>query len=111
MSLFGSNDGHVMRNYFNQINNKLDKIIMKQSELAANLEGVSSQLSKAKDEILAELDKLRASDPDLSPEGIAAVQKLGNIAQALDDVIADAPPPVEPPVEPEPVEPPPVEPA
>lgn len=104
MSLFGSYDGKVMGDYFRTINLKLDKLLMKQSELAAKLESVSSQLTKAKDEIMAELDALRAADPDLSEEGIAAVQKLANIAQALDNVIADVNPDVDP-------ETPPVEPA
>ena len=90
MNIFGVDRA---KDYFNTLNQKLDQIIVKQSELAGSLEKVSTQLSKAKDEIMAELDKLRSSDPDLSPEGVEAVQKLGNIAQALDDVIKDQPAP------------------
>lgn len=115
MSLFGhQRDFQIINQKLNTLIILSEKLIMKQSELAAKLEEVSTQLHKAKEEIMAELDALRASDPDLSPEGVAAVQKLGNIAQALDDVIADKPEPSpeEPPVDPfPPVEPSPEEPA
>lgn len=74
------------------LNLKLEKILMKQSELAAALEAVKNQLSKAKDEILAEIEKLKSSDPDISPEGVAAIENLQAIGQALDDVVADVPP-------------------
>ena len=80
------------REIFNQLNQKLDHIIMKQSEATSKLESALQTFKKAKDEIMAELDKLRASDPDLSPEGTAAVQNLGNIAQAFDAIIADQQP-------------------
>lgn len=104
MSMFGGGPSkNEVHNYFQTINQKLDrildnqkKIIMKQSELAAALTSVKDQLTKAKDEILAKIAALQTSDPDISPEGQAALDSLKAIAQALDDVVEDVPPPVEP---------------
>lgn len=65
---------------------------MTSAENAAS--AVADQLGKAKGEIdgvIAELQNQSVSD--------ATVQRLQNIAQALDDVVPDAPPVEEPPVE------------
>lgn len=72
------------------INHKRQKkIAMTQEELKSALSGVADKLNKAKDEILAAL----ATAGNTSPEVDAAVGKLGEIAQSLDDIVPDAPTP------------------
>lgn len=84
------------------INRKLDKLIMKVSELVAALETVRVQLKKSSDEILKKIADLSAGDPDLSPETLAKLAELKADVQALDDIVPDAVPTPDPAPEPEP---------
>jgi uncharacterized phage infection (PIP) family protein YhgE len=72
------------------INNKLDQIIMKVSELQGVVTQVKDQLAKAADEITAKIAQLQSTDPDISPEGQAVIDELKAKAQALDDIVPDA---------------------
>ena len=74
------------------IKHQLNSIEMKVSELAATLNTVKDTLSKAKAEILAKIEALSSSDPDISPEGQQAIEQLKAVATALDDVVPDATP-------------------
>jgi len=90
MSMFGPSSSD-----FKTLNLKLDKLIMKVSELAAVLEAVRSQIKKASTEIMAKIEALSSSDPDLSPEALAALSDIKASAKALDDIVPDAVPPIE----------------
>lgn len=73
---------------------------MKLSELPAAVAGVSAQLTKAQDEILAKIAALEAAlvDVELPAEAIDAINSLRGQAQVLDDIVPDVVP------EPEPIE-------
>lgn len=73
---------------------------MKLSELPAAVAGVSAQLTKAQDEILAKIAALEAAlvDVELPVEAIDAINSLRGQAQVLDDIVPDVVP------EPEPIE-------
>lgn len=73
---------------------------MKLSELPAAVAGVSAQLTKAQDEILAKIAALEAAlvDIELPVEAIDAINSLRGQAQVLDDIVPDVVP------EPEPIE-------
>jgi len=73
---------------------------MKLSELPAAVAGVSAQLTKAQDEILAKIAALEAAlvDVELPVEAINAINSLRGQAQVLDDIVPDVVP------EPEPIE-------
>lgn len=77
-------------NYRHQLTiiKKQKQIQMNQEELKTALSGVATTLNKAKDEILNAL----ANSGNTSPEVDAAVQALGDVAQALDNIVPDAPP-------------------
>lgn len=62
---------------------------MKLSDLSGSLNEVGDQLEKAQAEILDALTKLSESDPDISPEGQEAINRLKSAAQRLDDIIPD----------------------
>jgi hypothetical protein len=73
------------------------RIEMKLEELSAQLLSVSSQMAKAKDEILtriAELEAAVGNAGELPPEVVDAVNAVIGAAQQLDDIVPDAPPPV-----------------
>lgn len=72
-----------------------ERIMMKVSEIQAQLDAVGAQLTKAKDEILAKIAALEAAlgDADVPAEAEAALEALKAQAQALDDIVPDAPPP------------------
>jgi hypothetical protein len=76
------------------------KLIMtKVSELAAALGAVADRVTKAQTEILAEIETLKGqigADADLSPEAQASLDRLTGLAQALDDINVDVPPPTTP---------------
>ena len=80
-----------------QINTKLDTIVMKLSEAEQIIVEGAKKLGEAQTEILAKLAELEATDPDISPEGTAAVESIRTIATALADIVPNTPP-VEPPV-------------
>ncbi len=67
---------------------------MNQSDEAVVVQGIVTQLSKAKDEIIgriqALIDAAQASDV-VSPELQAAIDAAAGVAQQLDDIVPDAP--------------------
>ncbi len=67
--------------------------MMKLSEAIALLTSVDAQMEKAKTEILQKIADLEASlaDVELPPEAQAIVNDLRVKAQALDDIVPDAP--------------------
>ena len=72
-----------------KINQKLDIIMATQAEAAAKLTAAADKLSKAQAEILAEIDELKASGVELTPEVLAAVDRIEQLATALDEIVAD----------------------
>lgn len=82
-----------------EIQTTLKEISMTGQEALAAIQAVGTQLTKAKDEIIKKISDLEAalSNANLSPEAEAALADLKTQAQALDDVVADVPPPDEPP--------------
>lgn len=66
---------------------------MKLSELAAALTTVGDQVTKAKDEIVAKITALEASlsDVEIPAEAQTNLDALKALAQALDDIVPDAP--------------------
>lgn len=62
---------------------------MTNEELKTKLSDIGAQLNKAKDEIIAALAAAGVVDPAIE----AAVNQIGNTAQALDDLNPDAPTP------------------
>lgn len=79
------------------IKSKLNYIMAKQSELAAQIADFTAQLGKAKDEILAKVAALEAQigtgSDEVTPELQAAVDNLKSAVQTLDDIVPDAPAP------------------
>jgi hypothetical protein len=77
------------------INKQLEKIIMTGDEALAAIQGIGTQLTKAKDEIVAKIAELTAAlaNANISPAAEAALADLKAQAQALDDVVADVTPP------------------
>jgi len=65
---------------------------MKLSELTTAIAGVSVQLTKAQDEILAKIAalELALTDVDLSIEAADAIEALRSQTQSLDDIVPDA---------------------
>ena len=81
-----------------EIKTTLKEISMTGAEALAAIQAIGTQLTKAKDEIVAKIAQLEAAtaNANLSPEAEAALADLKNQAQALDDVVPDAtsePPP------------------
>jgi len=75
---------------------------MKLSELTTAVAGVSAQLVKVRDEILAKIAALEAAlaDVELPEDAVAAFNALRNNVQVLDDIMPDVvEAPVEPPTE------------
>jgi hypothetical protein len=74
-----------------EIQKTLKEIAMTGAEALAAIQAVGTQLTKAKDEILAKIAQLEASlaNANLSPEAEAALADLKTQAQALDDVVPD----------------------
>ena len=66
------------------------------NELAAKLEAVNAQLTKASQEIVAQVAALEAalSNTVLTAEAETALENLSNLATLLDDLNPDAEPPV-----------------
>jgi len=56
-----------------------------QAEVIARLDGLSNQLTKATEEIVAAV----GNTPEASPELVAAVDRLQTLTQALDDLNPD----------------------
>ena len=66
----------------------------KVSEVEGLVVGVTEQLAKASGEILDAIAKLQAAlaDAELPDGAVAALADLSAKAQALDDIVPDAPP-------------------
>jgi archaellum component FlaC len=77
----------------------LGRIMTKVNELAEKLNVINAQLHKASAEIIGQINALQdaLTDVELPQEAIDAMNELESIAQALDDLNPDAPPPVEDP--------------
>lgn len=69
------------------------RIDMKLSEALAAVGELEASLDEASTEILAELEKLRTTDPDLSAEGAALIERVRGKARGLADIIPNAEPP------------------
>ena len=67
-----------------QINRKAKVVMAKLSELATILKNFGDQLEKA-------LTELKNTDPDISPEGQAQLDRIAAAAKALDDITPDQP--------------------
>ena len=69
-----------------------EELLMKLSELTTAIAGVSAQLTKAQDEILAKIAalELALTDVDLPIEAADAIEALRSQTQALDDIVPDA---------------------
>lgn len=78
------------------INAKLQTINMNITEAIQQIKDAKEKLDKAKKEILEKIQSLIDVAGTLTPEQEDAVADLTTAAQALDDVVPDAPP-VEPP--------------
>jgi ElaB/YqjD/DUF883 family membrane-anchored ribosome-binding protein len=78
---------------------EVKEIIMKLDEVIAQVSAISSQLSRARAEILDRIQKLQDAMGDLTPEQVAAIDQLKAAAASIDDI---APPIEEPAPEPEP---------
>lgn len=69
-----------------------EELLMKLSELTTAIAGVSVQLTKAQDEILAKIAalELALTDVDLPIEAADAIEALRSQTQSLDDIVPDA---------------------
>jgi len=74
---------------FDEINRKLDTLLMTNEELAQQLDNLAAQLNKALTEILAEISSL-GTVPQSVVDKLTAAQ---GVAQQLDDLNPDQPPP------------------
>lgn len=63
----------------------------KVTELATKIDAVSDKLGKASGEILSEIATLRSAAGELPADAEASLARLESMAQALDDIIPDAP--------------------
>ena len=77
---------HTLNVYYNP-----KEILMKLSELTTAISGVSTQLTKAQDEILSRINALENAlvDVDLPEEAVSAIEALRTQTQALDDIVPD----------------------
>ena len=88
-------------NKANQINRKINKMAESQIQLADDLNKLSDQIKKIGTETSATLQKVSdleaalASAGNVTPEVQAALDALKVQAQATDDLVPDAPAPVE----------------
>lgn len=76
------------------LNLKIDTIMAEQTQLAAQMREVSTQLAKVRDEILAKVAELEAAldaADDVSPEVQEAFDALKAQVQGLDDINPDEP--------------------
>lgn len=81
-------------NEFHSLIKKVDHIVTTQTELAAQLTALKDQLSKASGEITAKIAALEDAVNNagsVTPEVEAALADAKAAAQALDDIVPDAP--------------------
>ena len=91
-----------------RLEQELEEINMKLSELAAAITEVSEQLAKAQVEIMTKIEELEAAlaDIELPQDAQDAIAALKEQAQRLDDVVPEVLPTPEPAPEPTPEPPP-----
>ena len=84
-----------LRQEIKELGKEVKNMSTKLSELAAAIVAVNNGLDKAKTEILAKIAELEDSlqDVEIPAEAQAAIDDLRVKAQALDDIVPDAPPP------------------
>jgi hypothetical protein len=72
-----------------------EELMMRLNELTIALNALSAQLTKATGEILAKIEALEAAlaDAEIPDAAIALLDELKDKAQALDDIVPDAPEP------------------
>ena len=70
------------------------EILMKLSELTTAISGVSTQLTKAQNEILSRINALENAlvDVELPEDAVSAIEALRTQTQALDDIVPDVVP-------------------
>ena len=80
---------HTLNVYYNP-----KEILMKLSELTTAISGVSTQLTKAQNEILSRINALENAlvDVELPEEAVSAIDALRTQTQALDDIVPDVVP-------------------
>ena len=81
-----------------------EDLLMKLNELAAQLNGLATQLDKATVEILTKIGELETAlvDTEIPDEAAVMIEELKARAKALDDIVPDVvpeEPPVDPPIE------------
>ena len=78
----------------------IERIIMKEQELAQQLTNLTAQLQKANTEIQAKITALTdaVNNADVPQAVTDALSGLTASAQVLDDIVPDAAPPIVPPV-------------
>ena len=102
ISVHVHNDFGSLLESFLSIHQKLDKIMSTQTELAAQVQAISAQVSKIGEESKVTLQKVidletaLANQDNVSPELQAAVDALKKQVQVVDDLVADAPPAEQP---------------
>jgi len=86
--------GGMSNKQFKVLNFKIDQMAKQQSEAAQELRDLRGQLSKANVEIQAKIQALidAAANDTVSDELQTAIDDLKPAAQALDDIVPDAPP-------------------
>mgnify|MGYP003555117131 CR=1 FL=1 len=99
--MFGDTHTHTHYHYHGdeEIKHLLKKILMNQTELAAELEAVKIQSQKTNAEInrkLVELQTAIEAQGNVSPEVEAKLAELKAVTQANDDLIVDEPTTEEP---------------
>jgi uncharacterized phage infection (PIP) family protein YhgE len=81
------------------INRKLNQIMATQAEAAAQLQGISAELTKVAAETQTLLDNVKALQDaataagNVSPELQAAIDQVAAQAKTVDDLVPDAPAP------------------
>lgn len=91
------NDFGPLLESFLSIHQKLEKIMSTQTEFAAQVQAISTQVAKIGEESKITLQKVidleaaLANQDNVSPELQAAVDELKQQVQVVDDLVADAP--------------------
>lgn len=74
-----------------EIKTLANAILMKQSEFNAKVLEFTPKVIRVLAEIKAEIEKLKASDPDVSPEGATAIGNMDTALSGLDDLAPELP--------------------
>lgn len=73
-----------------------NRIIMKASEVAENVNAAITTIRKGTDEVLGKIKALsdQLADAELPADAVTALENLKTAAKELDDIVPDAPTPV-----------------